>query len=201
MNTEEIIKLEGEAILNMPKDNPYYSAALLIYDIVHVKGGRVIISGMGKAGQIALNIATTLSSTGTPAIFLHPADAQHGDIGVIRAEDILIIVSNSGKTREIIELCYSVLNLHSHIPLILITGNLNTELRGRALYVLWTGNPPEACPFGMTPTTSTTVIGVIGDIIVNLMMDMITFTREEYYKRHHGGYIGNKLNHKLKKNG
>src|SRR5690606_25823951 len=147
-------------------------------------------SGMGKAGQIALNIATTFSSTGTPAIFLHPADAQHGDLGVIQNNDILLLVSNSGKTNEILQLIELANRLVPNIPIIVITGNENSELASKANISLFTGNPPEVCPLGLTPTTSTTVMTVIGDILVTLMMKKINFTPEEYAKRHHSVYLG-----------
>jgi arabinose-5-phosphate isomerase len=94
---------------------------------VHIKKGKVVASGMGKAGQIALNIATTFSATGTPAIFLHPSDAQHGDLGVIQPDDVLLLVSNSGKTREIIELYELVKMLGYHLGVIVTTGNPESE--------------------------------------------------------------------------
>ena len=100
----EIFEKEALAIKNIPVNDNYERAVKLIYERVHIKGGKVVTSGMGKAGQIAMNMATTLSSTGTPAIFLHPSEAQHGDLGVFQQNDILLAISNSGKTREIVEL-------------------------------------------------------------------------------------------------
>src|SRR4030043_1533525 len=102
---KKIFEAEARAVLNIPVSDKYMKACDLIYEAVHKNKGKVVASGMGKAGQIALNIATTLSATGTPAVFLHPSDAQHGDLGVIQPHDILLLVSNSGKTLEIIELC------------------------------------------------------------------------------------------------
>ena len=99
-----LLKQESEAIQNIPVSECFLKAVDFIYEKVLKEGGKVIVSGMGKAGQIAENIATTLSSTGTPAVFLHPSEAQHGDLGIICENDILIVLSNSGKTREIIEL-------------------------------------------------------------------------------------------------
>ena len=101
---KSILEKEASAINSIPVDESFENAITLIHDAVHNKSGKLITSGMGKAGQIALNISTTFSSTGTPATFLHPSDAQHGDIGVIQENDILFLVSNSGKTQEIVEL-------------------------------------------------------------------------------------------------
>src|SRR5512137_2047737 len=101
----KIFEAEAQAVLSIPVSDSFHKACDLIHEAVHVNGGKVVASGMGKAGQIALNIATTFSATGTPAVFLHPSDAQHGDLGVIQKKDILLLISNSGKTLEIIELC------------------------------------------------------------------------------------------------
>ncbi|MFO7655581.1 MAG: SIS domain-containing protein [Bacteroidales bacterium] len=187
---QKLLDAEAEAIQNIPLDDSFEKALTLIHRSVHLNGGKVIISGMGKAGQIATNISTTLSSTGTPAVFIHPSDAQHGDLGVIQNNDILLVVSNSGKTREIIELVGLARNLVPAIPVILITGNPENELSNLADVTIYTGNPPEVCPLGLTPTTSTTVMTVIGDILVVMMMKKIDFKAEDYAKRHHGGYLG-----------
>jgi len=188
----QIIEKEARAILNIPITDGYEKAIELMYEHVHVKKGKVIAAGVGKAGQIALNIATTFSSTGTPAVFLHPADAQHGDLGVIQPDDVLLLISNSGKTREVIELVQLVRNLYVQIPYVLITGNLDSPLAKDAFVVLHTGAPEEVCPLGLTPTTSTTVMTVIGDMLITSMMRKIGFTAEEYAKRHHAGYLGQK---------
>lgn len=162
----------------------------LVIEHVHHRRGKVVVSGMGKAGQIGANIATTLASTGTPAFFLHPSEAQHGDLGIVQPDDVLILISNSGKTREIIELIDLAHNLYSELPLIVITGNPDSPLGKAADICLSTGNPAEVCPLGMTPTTSTTMMTVIGDLLVVGIMTKIGFTIEEYAKRHHGGYLG-----------
>jgi len=194
MNEEirKILKDESNAILNIPVTESFVKALDLIYLQVHERGGKVIASGMGKAGQIAINIATTLSSTGTPAVFLHPADAQHGDLGVLQKNDLLLLISNSGKTREILELYDLARHLSPDIPVILITGNDKSPLADRANVTIFTGAPSEVCALGLTPTTSTTVMTVIGDILVVMMMKRIKFTNEDYAKRHHGGYLGHK---------
>lgn len=187
-----IISEEADAIRNIPVTGDYTKAVEIIHRRVHQLKGKLVASGMGKAGQIALNIATTLSSTGTPSVFLHPSDSQHGDLGVIQENDLLLLVSNSGKTREILELVDLAGRLHPGLPLVVITGNPDSELAGIADAVLFTGAPPEVCPLGLTPSTSTTTMTVIGDILMALMMKKIGFTSEDYAKRHHGGYLGDK---------
>jgi arabinose-5-phosphate isomerase len=194
MNEEikNVLQAESKAILNIPVTDSFEKALDLIHESVHGKQGKLIVSGMGKAGQIAINIATTFSSTGTPAIFLHPADAQHGDLGVIQKNDVLLLISNSGKTREILEIVELTERLYANIPIIVITGKPESELAKLANVVISTGDPAEVCPLGLTPTTSMTVLTVIGDILVVMMMKRIKFNAEDYAKRHHGGYLGEK---------
>ncbi|MDR1678295.1 MAG: SIS domain-containing protein [Prevotellaceae bacterium] len=195
MTQEEIKSLlqrESQAVLNIPVSGEYEKAIKLIVKQVHEKKGKLVTSGMGKAGQIALNIATTFSSTGTPSVFLHPSEAQHGDLGILQENDVLLLVSNSGKTREIIELVELARRLNPEIEFILITANTESVLARHASANLFTGNPSEVCVLGMAPTTSTTVMTVIGDILVVGTMKEIDFTKEEYSKRHHGGYLGEK---------
>jgi arabinose-5-phosphate isomerase len=187
---QQLLKAEAEAILNIPVAENIGNAVELIFQHVHNKSGKLIASGMGKAGLIATNIATTFSSTGTPALFLHPSDAQHGDLGVIQKNDVLLLISNSGKTREILEIVDLARKLIEKIPIIVITGNPDSQLGSIADITIHTGHPEEICPLGLTPTTSTTTMTVIGDILVVLMMKKIGFSPEEYAKRHHGGYLG-----------
>lgn len=186
----EILQAESQAILNIPVTEAYEAAVAAIVERVHHRGGKLVTAGMGKAGQIAMNIATTFSSTGTPAINLHPSEAQHGDLGVVQPNDIVLLISNSGKTREIIELIDLLRGLYADIPLIVITGTPDSPLAKAADIALFTGNAPEVCPLGLTPTTSTTVMTVIGDVLVVNTMKQIGFTVGDYAKRHHGGYLG-----------
>lgn len=186
----EIFNKEADAIRNIPVTKSYERAIEIIYSRVHKKNGKLVLSGMGKAGQIAHNIATTFSSTGTPAAYLHPSEAQHGDLGILQENDVLLAISNSGKTREIIELIDLKNNLYPGIPLIVITGNDESLLAQKADCYILTGSPSEVCPLGLTPTTSTTVMTVIGDTLVVLMMEKIGFTATDYSRRHHGGYLG-----------
>ena len=199
---EELIKSvilkEAEAIKNIPVGAGFFKAIELIFSRVHQNGGKLVASGMGKAGQIALNIATTFSSTGTPAVFLHPSDSQHGDLGVVQKNDVLLVISNSGKTREIIELVDLAENLYQGIPLVVISGNPEGVLAKNADAFIFTGNPDEVCPLGLSPTTSTTVMTVIGDALVVAMMKKIGFTASDYAKRHHGGYLGDKSREKAR---
>lgn len=188
----QILRAESEAIMAIPVTEGYDRAVELIIEHVHRRGGKLVTSGMGKAGQIALNIATTFSSTGTPAVNLHPGEAQHGDLGVLQPNDVMLLISNSGKTCEIIQLVHLARNLYPSMPLIVITGNPDSELARVADVTLPTGNAPEVCPLGMTPTTSTTMMTVIGDVLVVNVMRLTGFTRAEYAKRHHGGYLGEK---------
>lgn len=192
----EILRQESQAIANIPVTADYDRAVELIVERVHNRHGKVVTSGMGKAGQIAMNIATTFSSTGTPAVNLHPAEAQHGDLGVLQPDDVLLLISNSGKTSEIIELVHLAANLYADLPLIVITGNAESPLAAMATATLYTGGAPEVCPLGLTPTTSTTMMTVIGDVLVVNVMKAIGFTCEEYAKRHHGGYLGTKSREK-----
>lgn len=187
-----LLKSEAEAILNIPISDSYDKASDLIIEQVHKKKGKLVTSGMGKAGQIAQNMATTFSSTGTPAVFLHPSEAQHGDLGILQENDIMLVISNSGKTREIIELLILSKQLYPEIKFIVITSDENSPLAEHSDLCLLTGKPCEVCNLGLTPTTSTTVMTVIGDILVVDTMKKISFTASEYAKRHHGGYLGDK---------
>jgi arabinose-5-phosphate isomerase len=187
---KDIINREIEGIRNIPVDDSIEKAIELIFKAVHNNGGKVVVSGLGKAGQIGHNIATTLSSTGTPAIFLHPAEAQHGDLGMIQQNDILFLISNSGKTKEILELLPLARKLNPGIKSIALTGHPEHELGSEADVCLSTGYPKEVCPLGLTPTTSTTVMTVLGDVIVVMMMKKIGFTKSDYALRHHSGYLG-----------
>lgn len=189
---KEILQHEAKAVSNIPVNDSFEKAVNIIHEAVHINGGKLIASGMGKAGQIAVNIATTFSSTGTPAVFMHPSDAQHGDLGILQKNDVLLLVSNSGKTREVLELYKLAKNLYPSIKIIVLVGKTDSPLGDLADDVLSTGNPTEVCPLGLSPTTSTTVMTVIGDILVVLLMEKIKFSPEEYAKRHHGGYLGQK---------
>lgn len=188
----DILRHESQAILDIPVTDGYGRAVDIIVEQVNRRGGKLICSGMGKAGQIAMNIATTFCSTGTPAVFLHPSEAQHGDLGIMQRDDVMLLLSNSGKTREIVELVQLARVLNPEVPIIVITGNPDSLLGQAGDVTLATGNSPEVCPLGLTPTTSTTMMTVMGDVLVVATMKAIGFTKEDYAKRHHGGYLGHK---------
>ncbi|GAB6008689.1 SIS domain-containing protein [Dysgonomonas reticulitermitis] len=195
MNLEEInsiLRQEAEAIQSIPVTDVYEKAINFIVEQVNIKKGKLVTSGMGKAGQIAQNIATTFSSTGTPSVFLHPSEAQHGDLGILQENDIVLAISNSGKTREIVELNTLAKTLVPGIKFIVITSDPDSRLAHEADVCILTGKPAEVCNLGLTPTTSTTVMTVIGDILVVGTMKKIKFTPTDYAKRHHGGYLGDK---------
>ena len=187
---KDILVAESRAIASIPVTDAFGRAVELIVEHVQHRGGKLVTSGMGKAGQIAQNIATTFSSTGTPAVYLHPGEAQHGDLGILQPNDVLLLISNSGKTHEILALVHLAHGLYPEIPMIVISGNADSPLAENADVFIHTGGAPEVCPLGLTPTTSTTVMTVIGDILVVNTMRVIGFTREDYARRHHGGYLG-----------
>ncbi len=186
---KEILTLESEAIRNIPLDNNLLKAV----DLIVACKGKVVASGMGKAGIIAKKISSTLSSTGTPSLFLHPGEAQHGDLGMLSKEDILLVLSNSGKTRELVELVdLSNRLFNDKVHVIAITANAESDLAKLSDAVLSIGSVEEACSLGMAPTTSTTAMLALGDVLCMLVMEEIQFTKEEFLKRHHGGYLGTK---------
>lgn len=189
---KQIIDKEIEAIRAIPLDGSMEKAVELIGHAVHEQKGKIVTSGMGKAGQIAQNIASTFSSTGSPAVFIHPSEAQHGDLGLLQKNDILFLISNSGKTREILEFIELSRALNPDIKIIGLTGNTNSPLAQAAEVVISTGNPAEVCPLGLVPTTSTTCMSIVGDVLVVALMQKINFTKAEFAKRHHSGYLGKK---------
>ena len=192
LKMHEILEAESKAIQSIPVTDDYERAVQLIVEHVHERGGKLVTSGMGKCGQIADNIATTFSSTGTPSVFLHPGEAQHGDLGVLQRGDVMLLLSNSGRTTEIVSLLELARTLYPDLKFIVITGNHDSELAHQADVCLWTGGAPEVCPLGLTPTTSTTMMTVMGDVLVVNTMLATGFTREQYALRHHGGYLGTK---------
>ena len=195
----EILKAEAGAILNIPKDNPYGKALDAIHASVK-KHGTVVVSGVGKAGDIGQKISSTFNSVGIRSVFLSPLNAAHGDLGIVHKNSVLLVLSNSGKTDELLELIALVRNLHRMVKVIAITGNKKSPIASLSNVVLHTGNPKEVGPLGLVPTTSTTTMLVIGDILTVLSMDKRKFTAHEYQKHHHGGYIGKRAKKLARKN-
>lgn len=153
--------------------------------------GKVVATGIGKAGFMAHKFAAVLCSTGTPAAFVHPAEAAHGDLGLISAGDVIVAFSTSGKTREVVEL----IELSRHLTdatVIGITSHPETALRELCDHVLDMGVIEEPCPLGMTPSASMAVMGAIGDALALVLMERRGITRRDYGLRHHGGYLGHR---------
>ncbi len=153
--------------------------------------GRVVVSGMGKSGHIARKIAATLASTGTPAFFLHPAEASHGDLGMITRSDIVLAISNSGETPEVVLLLPHLKRLG--VPLIVMTGGLNSTLAKDANVVLDISVPEEACSLNLAPTASTTATLAMGDALAVALLDARGFTEKDFAISHPGGSLGRRL--------
>ena len=185
---KQLLQQEAQAVLNIPVTDAYEKAVQLIVEQIHQKKGKLVTSGMGKAGQIAMNIATTFCSTGIPSVFLHPSEAQHGDLGILQKNDLLLLISNSGKTREIVELTQLAHNLDPELKFIVITGNPDSPLAHESDVCLSTGKPAEVCTLGMTPTTSTTAMTVIGDILVVPLPNIRNATTEVIWEKNQDHY-------------
>ena len=153
--------------------------------------GRVVVPGMGKSGHIAGKIAATLASTGTPAFFMHPAEASHGDIGMITREDAVLALSNSGETDEILSIVPVIKRLG--VPLITCTGNANSALARMATVHLDIGVPAEACPLNLTPTASTTAALAVGDALAVALLKARGFTEADFARSHPAGTLGRRL--------
>jgi len=157
--------------------------------------GRVVLTGMGKSGIIAKKIAATMASTGTPAFFLHPAEGVHGDLGMLTRGDVVIALSNSGKTREILDIIPVVKRLG--LKLIALTGNVNSELARKSDVVLDVSVAQEACPLGLAPTSSTTVSLVMGDALAMALLKKKGFKRDDFALVHPAGSLGKRLTLKV----
>lgn len=183
------IEREVEAINQLKSSlNSCLTVAL---DMMENAKGRIIITGMGKSGHIGKKIAASLASTGTPSFFVHPAEASHGDLGMITEDDVIIAISNSGESRELID----ILNYSKRfgIKLIAITKNLDSSLGKAGDVVLLLPNNGEACPLGLAPTSSTTATLVLGDILTACMIERKGFTKSDFNVRHPGGKLGSIL--------
>ncbi|HTH97522.1 MAG TPA: SIS domain-containing protein [Stellaceae bacterium] len=182
-----VLDREAEAIRAVNVDNSYEAALKALETCT----GKVVATGMGKAGLVARKFAAILSSTGTPAVFIHPAEAAHGDLGLIAEGDCIVAFSTSGKTREVVEL----IELSRHLTqamVIGITSHIDTDLRRLSHVVLDMGDIQEPCPLGMTPTSSMAVMAAIGDALALVLMERKGITRRDYGLRHHGGYLGHR---------
>jgi arabinose-5-phosphate isomerase len=182
-----ILDAEAAAIAAVRVDESYELAVQALERCA----GKVVTTGIGKAGYVAQKFAATLCSTGTPAVFIHPAEAAHGDLGLVDAHDVIVAFSTSGKTREVLEL----IELSRHLTqatVIGVTSHPETELRRLADIVLDMGVIEEPCPLGLTPSASMAVMSAIGDALALTLMEQKQITRRDYGLRHHGGYLGHK---------
>lgn len=153
--------------------------------------GRIVVIGMGKSGHIGHKLAATLASTGTPAFFVHPGEASHGDLGMITAKDVVVALSNSGETDEILTILPLIKRLH--VPLIAMTGNPLSSLAQEADYHLDVSVEKEACPLGLAPTSSTTATLVMGDALAIALLESRGFTEADFARSHPGGRLGKRL--------
>lgn len=188
-SAKRTISLEQDAISSLLAriDDSFVRACELILNCK----GRVVVVGMGKSGHIAHKIAATLASTGTPAFFVHPAEASHGDMGMITADDVVLALSNSGTTNEIVTLLPLIKRLG--LTLISMTGNPDSTLANAAQVNLDTQVSKEACPLNLAPTSSTTVTLVLGDALAIALLEARGFTPEDFAFSHPGGALGRRL--------
>ncbi|HEU4569121.1 MAG TPA: KpsF/GutQ family sugar-phosphate isomerase [Gemmatimonadales bacterium] len=167
---------------------PEFAAAVRL---VAAARGRVIVSGVGKSGIVGRKIAATLTSTGTPAAFLHPVDSLHGDLGIVGTDDVALLLSKSGNTEELFGLVAELQRLH--VPIVALTGGAGSPLARAATVVLDAGVSEEACPHDLAPTTSTTVALALGDALAVALLRLKGFRREDFAALHPGGSLGRKL--------
>lgn len=190
---QAVLNAEAEAILSIRLNDTFLQAV----EILRKCKGKVITTGMGKVGIIAVKLATTLSSTGTPAFFLHPGEAAHGDLGMVSKNDVLITFSNSGKTREVLETIERAKRLNG-MHLIAITGHPDSPIGRQCDLVLSIGAVQEPCPLGLTPSASTTAMMALSDALALVLMQKKGFTKADYAKFHHGGYLGRRARKEAK---
>lgn len=185
----DVLRTEGAALVQLADRMPRDFDAV-VHHLLGVRG-RVIVSGMGKSGHVAGKIAATLASTGTPAQTVHPGEASHGDLGMITIEDAVILISNSGETRELSDIIAYCKRFG--IVLVAITKRPESTLARQADHVLALPNAPEACAIGMAPTTSTTAAMALGDALAVALMQHRGFDRQRFYDFHPGGTLGAQL--------
>jgi arabinose-5-phosphate isomerase len=188
-SARRVLRLEAAGIEALARSlDDAFTHAL---DLLAEATGRVIVSGMGKSGHVARKVAATLASTGTPASFVHPAEASHGALGMVTTHDAVIAFSNSGETPELADLVNYAKRYQ--IPLIGITGRAGSTLANAADAALVLPNSQEACPMGLAPTTSTTVMLALGDAIAVAMLERKGFSADDFHALHPGGKLGRKL--------
>jgi arabinose-5-phosphate isomerase len=185
----EALDIEAAAVLGLKHriGEAFAQAVSMMLDVQ----GRVVVMGMGKSGHIGRKIAATLASTGTPALFVHPAEASHGDLGMIKPGDLVLAISNSGESEELTVILPVLKRLG--VPLIAMTGNANSTLARHADVALDSGVEKEACPLNLAPTASTTAQLALGDALAVTLLDARGFKAEDFARSHPGGALGRKL--------
>ena len=183
---ERVLRLEADAILGViPKLDERFDKAVAL---LHACAGRVIVSGMGKSGLVGRKIAATLASTGTPAFFLHPAEGVHGDIGMVARGDVVLALSNSGETDEMLAILPPLKRLG--VPIVLLTGHPKSTLARQSEVVLDVSVSEEACPINLAPTSSTTAALAMGDALAMVLLDLRGLRAEDYAALHPRGTLG-----------
>lgn len=184
-----VIQVENRAIAALTEqiNDDFVAACKLMFNCT----GRVVVTGMGKSGHIAGKIAATLASTGTPAFFVHPGEASHGDLGMITRQDVVLALSNSGETGEVLTILPIIKRLG--VPLIAMTGNPASTMAKFATVHIHVGVEQEACPLGLAPTSSTTAALVMGDALAVSLLEARGFTRDDFALSHPGGSLGKRL--------
>lgn len=186
---KEVVRIEAEAVAALEsKVNESFEKAV---EMIYACTGKVIITGMGKSGLVARKIVSTMSSTGTAAIFLHPSDAVHGDLGIVRKEDVVICISKSGDTEEIADILPLLRRIG--VKVISMVGSLNSHLGKQSDLVLDISVKEEACPHDLAPTASTTATLVMGDALAIALLEKRNFTKEDFAMFHPGGNLGKQL--------
>ncbi len=191
---KEVIRIEAEAVANL--DESINSEFVKAVDVIYHSVGRVVFTGMGKSGLIARKIVATLNSTGTPAIYLHPTDALHGDLGMVRQEDVVVLISKSGSTEEILNLLSMLKRLK--VTLIAMTENKDSKLGTQCDIFLNIAVKEEACPYDLAPTASTTATLAMGDALSITLLQRKGFTAEDFAYLHPGGSLGKRLSLEIK---
>jgi len=191
---KEVLRIEAESISNLiDKIGPTFSQAV---EIIYQAKGRVIVTGIGKSGLVGKKIAATLTSTGTPAIFLHPVEGLHGDLGIVTRDDVILGISNSGETSELNILILNVKDIG--LSIIALTGNMDSTLAKSSDVTIDVSVEKEACPFGLAPTSSTTATLAMGDALAVALVKKMEFTERDFYKFHPGGHLGQRLMARVK---
>ncbi|MBN2124909.1 MAG: KpsF/GutQ family sugar-phosphate isomerase [Deltaproteobacteria bacterium] len=191
---KEVLRIEAEAILNLlERVGPEFERAV---EIILKAKGRVILTGMGKSGLIARKVSATLNSTGTPSLFLHPAEAIHGDLGMVTRDDIVVAISNSGQTAEINQILPIIKQMGAKV--ISFTGDLDSPMAGESDVTIDVGVEREACPMGLAPTASTTAALAMGDALAVVLISARRFDTSDFRRFHPGGSLGERLSIRVK---